>query len=117
MKRDRFKPMSTDNLWAFHQQICSALSTKMVGRKQEIERRFYLVNRAAGPSPADDPRTNGQHRAYPRVSPKYRNPLRPSETWSGRGKQPRWLAAQLGSGRQRDDFLIESAPIDRPGAT
>jgi DNA-binding protein H-NS len=32
-------------------------------------------------------------RKYPRVFPKFRNPKEPSETWSGRGKQPRWLAA------------------------
>lgn len=26
------------------------------------------------------------------VAPKYRNPGNPSETWTGRGKQPTWLA-------------------------
>jgi DNA-binding protein H-NS len=45
-------------------------------------------------------------RRYPPVRPKYRNPARPSETWAGRGKQPRWLKAQLGSGKKLDDFRI-----------
>jgi hypothetical protein len=48
-----------------------------------------------------------QRRPYPKVLPKYRNPKNPAETWSGRGKQPRWLAAQLRSGKKVDDFLIE----------
>ncbi|WP_430642597.1 H-NS histone family protein [Bradyrhizobium paxllaeri] len=32
-------------------------------------------------------------RSYPPV--KYQNPDQPSETWTGRGKEPRWLVAQL----------------------
>lgn len=41
-----------------------------------------------------------------KVAPKYRNPENPSETWSGRGKQPRWLQAHTSAGRVLDDFLI-----------
>lgn len=42
-----------------------------------------------------------------KVAPKYRNPAKPSETWTGRGKQPRWLAAETAKGRKVDDFLIK----------
>ena len=42
-----------------------------------------------------------------KVAPKYRNPANPTETWSGRGKQPRWLAAYTGNGRSADEFLIK----------
>ena len=41
-----------------------------------------------------------------KVAPKYRNPANAAETWSGRGKQPRWLAAETGKGRKLEDFLI-----------
>jgi DNA-binding protein H-NS len=41
-----------------------------------------------------------------KVAPKYRNPANPAETWTGRGKQPRWLAAHTASGRGLDEFLI-----------
>ena len=41
-----------------------------------------------------------------KVAPKYRNPAKPSETWTGRGKQPRWLAAETAKGRKVDEFLI-----------
>lgn len=27
------------------------------------------------------------------IAPKYRNPVNPDETWTGRGKQPNWLSA------------------------
>lgn len=40
------------------------------------------------------------------VEPRYRNKNNPSETWTGRGKQPRWLVAELEKGAKLDDFLI-----------
>lgn len=39
------------------------------------------------------------------VAPKYRHPDT-GETWSGRGKKPRWLVAAESSGSPRDSFLI-----------
>ena len=41
-----------------------------------------------------------------KVAPKYRNPENPKETWTGRGKQPRWLAAYTAKRRDRGEFLI-----------
>ena len=38
-----------------------------------------------------------------------RNPADPSETWSGRGKTPRWLSKLLTSGKKLDDFLIAAS--------
>ncbi len=40
------------------------------------------------------------------VEPRYRNKSDTSETWTGRGKQPRWLVAELEKGAKLEDFLI-----------
>lgn len=40
------------------------------------------------------------------VAARYRNPDNIDESWTGRGKQPRWLAAKLAAGAKIDDFLI-----------
>jgi DNA-binding protein H-NS len=37
---------------------------------------------------------------------RYRNPANEAETWTGRGKQPRWLAAAIASGKNLQDFAI-----------
>lgn len=42
-----------------------------------------------------------------KVAPKYRNPANPGETWSGRGRQPKWLAALVQNGKSPSDFLIK----------
>ena len=39
------------------------------------------------------------------VPPKYRDPTN-GKTWTGRGKTPAWLAAQIATGRSKQDFLI-----------
>jgi hypothetical protein len=35
---------------------------------------------------------------------------RPStnEMWTGRGKPPKWLAAEIAAGKTREDFLVQS---------
>ena len=42
-----------------------------------------------------------------KVAPKYRNPANAKELWSGRGKQPRWLAEQVKKGKKVEEFLIK----------
>lgn len=40
------------------------------------------------------------------VEPRYRNQSNAAETWTGRGKQPRWLVAEIEKGAKLEDFLI-----------
>lgn len=41
-----------------------------------------------------------------KVAPKFRNPANPTETWAGRGQQPRWLSALTAQGRALEEFRI-----------
>jgi DNA-binding protein H-NS len=91
--------MSANELWILHEKIRSVLSNKLDAEKHELERRLAQIKRR-------DERNEVTRRPYPKVHPKYRNPDRPSETWSGRGKQPRWVAAQIKAGKKVDDLLI-----------
>ena len=40
------------------------------------------------------------------VPPKYRNPDNLTETWTGRGRQPKWVAAKLTEGISLETLLI-----------
>jgi DNA-binding protein H-NS len=42
-----------------------------------------------------------------KVPAKYRNPDKRSETWTGRGRMPLWMAALVKKGKKPDDFLIK----------
>jgi DNA-binding protein H-NS len=41
-----------------------------------------------------------------KAKPKYRNPADHVQTWSGRGKRPRWFNAALSAGKKEKDLLI-----------
>lgn len=40
------------------------------------------------------------------VAPKYVNPDNASETWTGRGRKPKWLVEKLNKGASIEKFLI-----------
>ncbi|TLX22949.1 H-NS family nucleoid-associated regulatory protein [Thermomonas fusca] len=46
-------------------------------------------------------------RSTGKVAPKYRNPANEKDTWTGRGRQPRWVAAEIANGRKLEDLLIK----------
>ncbi|MFV0297759.1 MAG: H-NS family nucleoid-associated regulatory protein [Hyphomicrobiaceae bacterium] len=41
-----------------------------------------------------------------KVAIKYRNPNNPADTWTGRGRQPKWLVAALKKGSKIIDFAV-----------
>jgi DNA-binding protein H-NS len=49
----------------------------------------------------------GRRKKRGKAKPKYRNPKNPGETWSGRGRQPRWFAAAVRSGKKESSLLIK----------
>lgn len=94
--------MSIDELWSLHEEVTLELAQKLQSEKARLEQRLRQIQGADNVSGL-----NPDRRPYPPVPPKYRNPKNPAETWSGRGKQPRWLSPQLRAGRRLDDFLID----------
>jgi DNA-binding protein H-NS len=105
MKPHDLKSMSLDELWSLHERVASVLARKISSEKGRLDQRLRQLSQGVLMSTK---RTNRARRPYPQVFPKYRNPMQPSETWAGRGKQPRWLTAQLRSGKNLDDFRIQS---------
>jgi len=97
MKKPELESLSTDKLWMLHEAVAATLAERLDAEKKLLEQRLKLLTAPKS------------RRPYPRVLPKFRNPNVPSETWAGRGKQPRWLRKQLKSGKRMDDFRIASA--------
>jgi DNA-binding protein H-NS len=93
--------LSVDELWAFRDEFETLLATKIAIEIRELERRIDRLNIVIGDSSKP---VKPARRHYPPVLPKYRNPISLSETWSGRGRQPRWLKAQLELGKRLEDF-------------
>jgi DNA-binding protein H-NS len=110
-KKMNLDSMSVDEMWQLHEEISRVLSARLTSEKRELEKRLEQLRRdkhvpSLKSSNGMKDLTRAPRRKYPRVYPKYRNPQVPSETWSGRGKTPRWLAAALKTGHKLEDFAI-----------
>jgi DNA-binding protein H-NS len=113
MRKPDLDAMQFEELWLLHEKLTKILSDKIVAEKRELENRLAKLNRveiisepgSAHPLSITD---RAPRRKYPKVLPKYCNPLAPSETWSGRGKRPRWLVAALETGHRLDEFKIDN---------
>jgi DNA-binding protein H-NS len=106
MAKDDLHKMPLEQLWLLHQRTAVRLARKIEAEKVVLEERLQQLRSRSVRNAME--RTEGR-RPYPKVFPKYRNPANPAETWSGRGKQPRWIVAQLKLGKKLDYFLIEPA--------
>jgi DNA-binding protein H-NS len=120
MRKKDLDAMQFNELWRLHEEIARILAERIFAEKRELEKRLAQLNRS---EIAGDKRLaklsaavvagRAPRRKYPRVLPKYRNPLSPTETWSGRGKTPRWLVVALKTGHKIDDFKIVHAGAKR----
>lgn len=89
--------------------------------------RLAVLTSVIGPMPAaSNGNGNGQHKATPakpaktvkvktakapvKIKIRYRDPARPENTWSGRGRPARWIteAIQAGKAKSKDEFLVQA---------
>mgnify|MGYP001170108481 CR=1 FL=1 len=96
---------------ALDSQIKQALQAQRAGaiaEAKKIIQQFDLNARELGlansGASAVGRKASGDARAS--VAPKYRDPQNPENTWTGRGKPPRWLATAMAAGKSEESFLI-----------
>lgn len=104
MNIDHLKLLSLDELSEIRDEVIAKLGDALLAEKARLEERLRRIGMAHQVT-----RFERKRRQYPPVRPKYRNPKNPTETWSGRGRVPRWLKPQLRGGRKLADFLIAKA--------
>jgi DNA-binding protein H-NS len=119
-KKLNLDAMSVDEMWQLHEEISQVLSVRLTSEKRELEKRLAQLRREKETRQTEPvealPSVPRERRQYPRVFPKYRNTNEPSETWSGRGRQPRWLTAALKAGHTIDEFAIAGAASGKKNA-
>jgi DNA-binding protein H-NS len=94
--------MPTGKLESLRAEVEAMIITKVAERRQELQSQLSKLLEISG-SGNGSRSTRGKARSMP---VKYRNPENASEGWSGRGRMPLWLGAQIKAGRDREDFLV-----------
>ena len=104
MKID-LEAMSLKELKDLHAQVGKAIATFEDRKKKEALSAIEEKARALGFSLSDLVGGAPIRKRRP-ARAKYKNPASASDTWTGRGRKPRWVEAALKAGKKLEDLLI-----------
>ena len=100
--------MSLRDLLELEVRVRNAIVKAKDREKNELKQKIDQLAQSAGMS-VSELYNMGRGRGAAKgtkVAVKYMNPDNKSETWTGRGRQPRWLSAKLSKGGKLNDFTI-----------
>lgn len=97
--------LSLKELKALHAQVAREIEGFVERKKLEAVKALEDVAKSHGYSLGELLGTKAGRKRAP-AKPKYANPANKSETWTGRGRRPRWVEAALKSGKSLDDLAI-----------
>lgn len=100
--------MSYDELIDLQKRVELALENKKAGRVEELRSQFGDLAASAGLSLEEviGRAVGGRGGKRGKVPIKYINPKDRSQTWTGRGRTPRWLVDAMKKGAKRESFEI-----------
>jgi DNA-binding protein H-NS len=104
---DKLSPQELDALISAAGEKKKRLQRERIG---EVRRKLIALAKEEGYSIeelfGEGSRTRVSGNKGRSVPAKYRNPGDPTQTWSGRGKRPRWFIDALDRGKKESDLLI-----------
>lgn len=97
--------LSLKELKDLQTQVAKAIATFEDRRKREAVSKLEASARDLGFS-LSDLVDAAQPRKRPAAAPKYANPQNADDTWSGRGRKPRWFIEAVDAGKAPADLEI-----------
>ncbi len=97
--------LSLKDLKELQSQVAKAIAGFEDRRKREAIAELEEIARAKGFSLAELTGATPTRKRSPSVA-RYANPADKSDTWSGRGRKPRWFIEALSRGKQPEDMAI-----------
>jgi len=97
MKDAQLEKMSSKELKELHAQVVAAIEARQSREKQELKEKMTQLAAEAGFSLGE---LVGGAKRGPKgkaTGVKFRHPDDPTQTWSGRGRKPKWLAKAGGN--------------------
>jgi DNA-binding protein H-NS len=106
-----FESMSFDELLTLRERLDGVIAERLSAEERELELRLARIKRLKQSPAVSPPQANGTmaERQARKLPVRYRNPEIPSQTWAGRGLQPRWLKQALKSGKKLSHFVVTDA--------
>ncbi len=106
MARMNLDKLSVVELKELQQDVARALVEREAQEKSALREEMMALAAKRGFS-LDDLVGKAKARKGTTVAIKYRNPDNPADTWTGRGRQPKWLAPLIKKGAKLEKFLVK----------
>lgn len=97
--------MSIQELKDLQTKVEKAIASFAERKKKATIAELEGIARANGFTLSELTGATAQRKRAPAMA-KYANPANALETWSGRGRKPRWFVNALNAGKQPDDLAI-----------
>jgi len=105
MARVNLEKMTYTQLAALRGEVDRAMSDRQNAERAELRQKMAEMAIAAGLSLDEVLGRRGRGKGS--VAIKYRDPKNLENTWTGRGRMPRWMVAATKGGKtKKEDFLI-----------
>jgi DNA-binding protein H-NS len=100
--------MSYAELAGIEARIGRLKAEKQSAERADLRQKVIDTVKAAGFTMEELFGKGGRAGKGGKVAPKYRDPKNPGNTWTGRGRMPRWMVAATKGGKaKKEDFLIK----------
>jgi DNA-binding protein H-NS len=107
MAKTDINGMSYAELTELESKLASLKAQKQTEERAAVKARLTAIAKEAG-FDIHDLFGRGRGGRGGKVAPKYRDPKNPTNTWTGRGRMPRWLtAATKGNKSKVAEYLIK----------
>ena len=106
MALPKIDKLSYPELLELQARIEATLEAKRTEEKKKVRQKVAALAAEAGFSLKEVVSKKRADRRLGKVAIKYRNPKDPNQTWTGRGRQPKWLVAELKAGNSLEKFAI-----------
>jgi DNA-binding protein H-NS len=98
--------LTFEQLAKLGEAIQSQLDAKRRELREQLRQELIDKARLLGIDPVDLLPSHKARTNRSEVKPKYRDTRDPTQTWSGRGRPPKWLQERIAAGENKDDYLI-----------
>ena len=99
--------LSLPELEALSEEVGAAIVRRREADTAALAERLKKEAEAAGLDPdAVAAALGGRAKKRAPARPKYRNPADPKQTWTGKGKKPKWVTELLSQGKTLEELLI-----------
>lgn len=97
--------LSIDKLRQLSKEVEKELRRKQAEERKKIYAQMKDLAASVGMTVNEVLENESRKRAQSQA--KYQNPENPEQTWSGRGKRPKWLQEALRQGKRLEDLKVQ----------